>query len=235
MTFPAFLLLLLFHYFIYVWKRFVESYCSDPVAKEIWELNPSESSYGFSVAWKVQRFTAILVAGHSSLPWTMTPSTLPVAAPVVSGEGEVSPAQVVVQLTAKGLWSKDRCSHSLVSILVYNFHYLSEVRSSVQRIVIFPANRNRNRFVDPTSVQIGIGKSHEIQNLQIGTGKIFVRREVFTNYLWIPEILFSLSFFTIFLFLDSYIFIISKNLPGKQNHRVIFSYFTNIFNFTTKY
>ena len=113
----------------------------------------------------------------------MTPSTLPVAAPVVSGEGEVSPAQVVVQLTAKGLWSKDRCSHSLVSILVYNFHYLSEVRSSVQRIVIFPANRNRNRFVDPTSVQIGIGKSHEIQNLQIGTGKIFVRREVFTNYL----------------------------------------------------
>ena len=36
-----------------------------------------------------------------------------------------------------------------------------------QRIVIFPTNRNRNRFTDPTSVQIGIGRVGEFQNLQI--------------------------------------------------------------------
>ena len=61
---------------------------------------------------------------------------------------------------------------------------------SVQQIVIHPANRNRNRFVEPTSVQIGIGIFHESQNLQIGIGKVFVRWEVFANYSHIPEIYF---------------------------------------------
>ena len=37
--------------------------------------------------------------------------------------------------------------------------------SSDQRIVIFPANRNKNRFAEPTSVQIGIGIVFEFQNL----------------------------------------------------------------------
>ena len=36
---------------------------------------------------------------------------------------------------------------------------------SGQRIVIFPANRNRNRFAEPTSVGIGIGIVCEFQNL----------------------------------------------------------------------
>ena len=55
--------------------------------------------------------------------------------------------------------------------------------TSDQQIVIFPANRNRNRFWEPTSVQIGIGIVREFQNLQIGIGIIFVRWEVFANNL----------------------------------------------------
>ena len=54
--------------------------------------------------------------------------------------------------------------------------------SSDQRIVIFPALRNRNRFAEPTSVQIGIGIVCESQNLQIGIGILFVRWELFANY-----------------------------------------------------
>ena len=53
---------------------------------------------------------------------------------------------------------------------------------SDQQIVIFPANRNRNRFMERTSVQIGIEIVCEAQNLRIGIGIIFVRLELFTNY-----------------------------------------------------
>ena len=38
---------------------------------------------------------------------------------------------------------------------------VENLAASDQRIVIFPANRNRNRFVEPRSVQIGIGIVHE--------------------------------------------------------------------------
>ena len=65
----------------------------------------------------------------------------------------------------------------------------------VKRIVIFPANGNRNRFAEPTSVQIGIGIVCEFQNLRIGKGIIFDRWEEFANYLQIPENLFFFQFF----------------------------------------
>ena len=55
-------------------------------------------------------------------------------------------------------------------------------QSSVQHIVIFPANMIRNRFMEATSVRIGIGLVCEFPNLRIGIGIIFVRREVFANY-----------------------------------------------------
>ena len=54
-------------------------------------------------------------------------------------------------------------------------------------IIIFSTNRNRNRFAEPTSVQIGIGIFCEFQNLRIGRGIIFVRLEVFANYSQIPD------------------------------------------------
>ena len=52
---------------------------------------------------------------------------------------------------------------------------------SDQQIVIFPTNRNRKRFAEPTSVQIQIGIVREFQNLQIGIGILFFRWEVFKN------------------------------------------------------
>ena len=51
---------------------------------------------------------------------------------------------------------------------------------SGQWIVIFPANWNRNRFAEPTSVRIGMGIVREFQNLLKGI--IFVWWEVFANY-----------------------------------------------------
>ena len=81
-------------------------------------------------------------------------------------------------------------------------------RRSVQRIVIFPANRNRNRFAEPTSVRIGIGIVREFQNLRIGIGIIFVRWEVFANCSRIPEIYFFFFFFLLISFIGLlYIFI----------------------------
>ena len=80
---------------------------------------------------------------------------------------------------------------------VINHKNLSKpVRNSDQQLVIFPANRNRNRFAEPTSVRIEIGIVCEFQNLQIGIGIIFVRWEVFANYSQIPEIFFFSIFFS---------------------------------------
>ena len=64
------------------------------------------------------------------------------------------------------------------------------VSNSDQQIDIFPANRNRNRFAEPTSAGIGIGMVCEFQNMQIGKGITFVRWEVFANYSQIPKIFF---------------------------------------------
>ena len=61
---------------------------------------------------------------------------------------------------------------------------------SDQQIVIFPANRNRNRFAEPTSIQIGIGIVSESQNLRIGIGIILVKLEVFPNNSQVPDIYF---------------------------------------------
>ena len=77
----------------------------------------------------------------------------------------------------------------------------------------FTANRNRNRFAEPSSVWIGIGKICEFQNLQIGIGIIFVRWEVFANNSWIPNIYYFFSLKKMSkrkFFLGSYIFFIWK-------------------------
>ena len=81
-----------------------------------------------------------------------------------------------------------------------NFLTKHTLENSDQRIVIFPVNRNRNRFAEPTSVRIGIGIVCESQNLRIGIGIIFVRWEVFANYSWIPEVIFLLYIFLIISF-----------------------------------
>ena len=52
--------------------------------------------------------------------------------------------------------------------------------SSVSANSYFPANRSRNRFLEPTSLQIGIVIVCKFQNLQIGI--VCMRWEVFTNY-----------------------------------------------------
>ena len=71
---------------------------------------------------------------------------------------------------------------------------------SVQKIGIFPVNRNRNRFEGPTSLQIGIGIVRKCQNLRIGIGIVFVRWEVFANNSQILEIFIHL-FSPLFLIL----------------------------------
>ena len=80
--------------------------------------------------------------------------------------------------------------------------------SSDHQIVNFPANRNRNRLAEPTSVQIGKGIVCEFQNLPTGIGIIFVRWEVFANNSQIPDINFFSKKCQKILFLDSYIFFI---------------------------
>jgi hypothetical protein len=69
---------------------------------------------------------------------------------------------------------------------------------SDKRIVIFPANRNRNRFAEPTSVRIGIRIVREFQNM--GIGIIFVRWEVFANNSRQPHIYFFLKKLSDFFF-----------------------------------
>ena len=109
------------------------------------------------------------------------------------------------------------------------------VGCSDQRIVIFPANRNRNRFAEPTSVRIGIGIVREFQNLRIGIGIIFVRWEVFANYSRIPEIFFFSNFVSKNIF--SWLLYICnlKDLLGKQSHSKIHAYSLSIFNIIIRY
>ena len=79
---------------------------------------------------------------------------------------------------------------------------LSGIYFSDQQIVNFPANRNRNRFAEPTSARIGIGIVHEFQNLLIGIGIIFAR-----YFLFYYNILISISGFFLW-----YLFILSLGL-----------------------
>ena len=81
------------------------------------------------------------------------------------------------------------CETSLLPICSF-VCYIQVVQLSDQQIVIFPANRNRIRFAEPTFIRIGIGIVRESKNLQIGIGIIFVRWEVFANYSRTPEIFF---------------------------------------------
>ena len=84
--------------------------------------------------------------------------------------------------------------------------------NSVQRIFIFPANRNKNRFADPNSVQIVIRRVCEFPNLQIRKEIEFFRWKVFTKYSLTPDI--YIFFVPV---LDSYILLIRKNLAKKKN------------------
>ena len=100
------------------------------------------------------------------------------------------------------VWGRLFCTVSMDKLPMHQYentemlyNYRCVVCVSDQSIVIFPANRNRNIFAQPTSVRIGIGMVHEFQNLEIGIGTIFVRWEVFANYSQIPEISFFSPFF----------------------------------------
>ena len=106
---------------------------------------------------------------------------------------------------------------------------------SDQQIVIFPANKNRNRFAQPPSVRIGIGIVCEFVNLLIGIGIIFVRWKVFANNSRIPDIhFFSKKFLKNYFSWLLYFFHL-KNLPGKQSHSEIYSYSLCIFNKIIRY
>ena len=111
---------------------------------------------------------------------------------------------------------------------------MSSFQCSVQLIIIFLANRNRNRFASPTSLQKGIGIVCEFQNLQIGIGIILGRQKVFTNYSGIPKLfVLSLSFFIISCSWLKYIVHLIK--LTKQNHSVKL-YFLHIYsNIKMKY
>ena len=105
---------------------------------------------------------------------------------------------------------------------------------SDQWIVIFSANRNRNKLAEPTSVWIGIWIVCESQNLWIGIGIIFVRWEVFANYSQLPEIIFLSDFSNNFFSWVLYIFPL-KNLPGKENHIEIYAHSLYIFIIKIRY
>ena len=81
-----------------------------------------------------------------------------------------------------------------------------------------PANGNRNRFTEPTSVQIRIGIVCESQNLQIEIGIIFVRWELFANYSQISEIVILSYIISIISFSWTLYIFPLKNLTGKENH-----------------
>ena len=106
---------------------------------------------------------------------------------------------------------------------------------SYHQIGIITANRNRNRFAEPVSEQIGIGIVCELQNLQIGIGIIFVRWDVFANYSQITEIFFSLRIFSKDIFFLTGIYLYFKNLLCKQSHGDIHAYSLYIFNIRIRY
>ena len=112
---------------------------------------------------------------------------------------------------------------------------LIQICHSDQRIVFSPANRNLNRFAEPTSVRIGIGIISESQNLQIGIGIIFVRWELFAKYSWISEIFFLSYIILIVSF--SWLFYIFplKNLPAKENYTEIYAHSLYIFLIEIRY
>ena len=109
------------------------------------------------------------------------------------------------------------------------------LRFSVQRIVIFPVNRNRNRFAEPASVWIGIGIVHESQNMRIGIGIIFVWWEVFANYSQIPEIYFLLYIVLVISFSWLLYIFPLKNLPVRENHSEIYAHSLYIFLIRIRY
>ena len=71
----------------------------------------------------------------------------------------------------------------------------------------FPANRNRNRVAEPTSVGVGIGIVWEFPNLQ--TGKVFANYSQKTDF-FVLSLFIGMSF--------------STSKPSKQNPFEIFSY-----------
>ena len=89
---------------------------------------------------------------------------------------------------------------------------------------IFTANRIRNRFAEPTSVQIGIGKVCEFHNLQIGIGIIFVRWKVFSNYSRTPRMyFFSKIFLNFFSFLTHICFLDKFTVTNPFTNRELFA------------
>ena len=111
----------------------------------------------------------------------------------------------------------------------------SFLKTTDQQIVIFPANRNRNRFAEPTSVRIGIGIVCESKNLHIRIGIIFVRWQLFANYSQISEIFF-LSYIILIISFSWLLYIFPLiNLLGKENYSEIYAYYLYIFLIKIRY
>ena len=99
--------------------------------------------------------------------------------------------------------------------IVYATNVLS---NSDQWIGFSPANKNRNRFKEPTFVPIGKRIVCEFQYLKIRKGIIFVWREIITNSSQIPEF-FCLQLFILSISSSWLLYIsVEENLTGKQNH-----------------
>ena len=104
---------------------------------------------------------------------------------------------------------------------------------SEQRIVIFPANRNR--FTEPTYVRIGMGVVRESQNLRIGIWIIFVRWELFANYSQISLKKNSLILYIYIYFFFTLIYFSLEKLTGQTNHSGIYAHSLNIFPIKIRY
>ena len=87
---------------------------------------------------------------------------------------------------------------------------INDIQSIDQQIVIFPANGNRNRFMEPSSLRIGIGI-------------IFVRWEVFANYSRISEIYFF-SYFCNNLFFLTLIYFSFVKLTRQKKHSEMYAH-----------
>ena len=73
------------------------------------------------------------------------------------------------------------------------------------------------------------------QNLKKGIGIIFVRWDVYANYSWIPEIYFSIHFFSNNSSFSFLIYLLFEKLTRKQTHSEINAYSLCIFNIIIRY
>ena len=95
-------------------------------------------------------------------------------------------------------WVIPHVFHTTLNInIIINPDHFCHHFSSVQQILNFPANTNRNRFSEPIFLQMGIKIVSKRQNLRIGIWIVFVKREEFTInsfYIFFYNLLFFMPF-----------------------------------------